>query len=280
MNTRVRLGAFAVVVAAAFAIGTSAGALLGPTPSASEHMPPPPKGGGVVSFADGYRFVTRSASLAPTGGLFQFVVEGPKGVPVKLFTKTHEKLLHFILVNRELTSFHHVHPTLAADGTWSIKLPSLAPGSYRAVADFQVAGGPHLALGNDLSVAGPYLPTQLKEPHSTTNVDGYEVTVATEAKQGGEVKIALTVRKHGRLVTDLQPYLGAFGHLVAMRTGDLAYAHVHPNDYTDGVVHFDAELPSEGRYGLFLDFRHGNSIHTATFAFDQSLVTGTPTMEH
>jgi hypothetical protein len=264
----------------AFGVGTTAGAILGPTPSARDQMPPAPKGGGVVSSTDGYRFVARSTSLSPTGGTFRFVVEGPKGEAVKRYTKTHEKLLHFILVNRELTSFQHVHPTLARDGTWSIELPALSPGSYRAIADFQVADGPHLALGTDLAVAGPYRPTQLEEPRSKTNVDGYDVTIATKSNSAGEVKIAMTIRKDGRLVTDLQPYLGAFGHLVALRSGDLAYAHVHPIAYTNGVVHFDAELPSEGRYGLFLDFRHGNSVHTATFTLDQSLVTGTPTMEH
>ena len=80
------------------------------------------------------------------------------------------------------------------------------------------------------------------------------------------------------VITDLQPFLGAFGHLVAMRSGDLAYAHVHPDDYVDGTVHFDAELNSEGRYGLFFDFKHGNAVHTATFTFDQGLVIGAPSM--
>ena len=117
-------------------------------------------------------------------------------------------------------------------------------------------------------------------PASTSIVDGYEVTIATDVKRGGEVKIALTVRKDGRMVTDLQPYLGAFGHLVAMRSGDLAYAHVHPDDYVDGVVDFDAELTSEGRYGLFFDFKHGDTVHTATFTFDQGLVTDAPSMGH
>ena len=102
----------------------------------------------------------------------------------------------------------------------------------------------------------------------------------SEVREGGEVKIAMTVRKDGHVITDLQPYLGAFGHLVAMRSGDLAYAHVHPDDYLDGTVHFDAELNSEGRYGLFFDFKYGDTVHTATFTFDQGLVTGAPTMDH
>lgn len=280
MNAAQRLAAFGVVVAAVFGIGIGAGALLGPAAAAQEEMTPAPLGEGVVSTRDGYRFVPANTDLPAGGGDFHFVIEGPDGNAVHTFTKIHEKDLHFILVNRELTVFHHVHPTLAADGTWSIALPALSAGSYRAVADFQVASGPRLALGVDLAVAGTYTTSALAAPATTSVVDGYAVTIATEVKRGGEVKIALTVRKDGRLVKDLQPYLGAFGHLVAMRSGDLAYAHVHPNDYVDGVVDFDAELIAEGRYGLFFDFKHGDAVHTATFTFDQGLVTGAPTMGH
>ena len=278
MNTVQRLSAFGAVLAGIFAIGIGAGAALGPAASANETMSPAPMGEGVVSARDGYRFVPTTRQLAKDGGTFHFVIEGPKGTPVLDFQQEHEKDLHFILVNRDLTIFRHVHPARAADGTWSIDLPSLPGGSYRAVADFHVAHGPRLALGTDLSVAGTYIPTTLAEPATTSTVDGYEITIRSDVRNGGEVKIALTVRQDGKVVTDLQPYLGAFGHLVAMRSGDLAYAHVHPDDYVDGTVQFDAELNSEGRYGLFFDFKHGNTVHTATFTFDQGLVTGAPTM--
>ncbi|MGZ4673160.1 MAG: hypothetical protein ACXWBO_02585 [Ilumatobacteraceae bacterium] len=280
MNAPQRLAVFGAIVAAMFAGGIAAGASFGPAAAAKETMAPAPMGEGVVSYKDGYRFVPDTTQLASGGGPFHFVIEGPKGTPVVQFTKVHEKDLHFILVNRELTVFHHVHPTLAADGNWSIDLPALPPGSYRAVADFQVAKGPRLALGVDLSVAGSYVPTTLAEPQSTSTVDGYQVTIGTDVGSGGDVKVSMTVRQNGQLVTDLQPYLGASGHLVAMRSGDLAYAHVHPEDYVGGVITFNAELPSEGRYGLFLDFKHGDVVHTASFTFDLGLVTGAPSMAH
>ncbi|MCU1397163.1 MAG: hypothetical protein JWN62_272 [Acidimicrobiales bacterium] len=278
MNTCQRLSVFGIVLAGIFGIGIGAGAMLGPPASAKEVMAPAPMGEGVVSTKDGYRFVPATGQLDAAGGTFHFVIEGPRGAPVLDFTPEHEKDLHFILVNRDLTVFHHLHPTRAANGRWSIDLPALPPGSYRAVADFHVAHGPHLALGTDLSVAGDYIPTALAEPDTTSRVDGYEITMQTDAREGGEVKIALIVSKDGHVITDLQPYLGAFGHLVAMHSGDLVYAHVHPDDYLDGTVHFDAELSSEGRYGLFFDFKHGDIVHTATFTFDQGLVTGAPMM--
>ena len=180
------------------------------------------------------------------------------GDPVRHFTPVHERDLHLIVVNRDLTTYHHVHPTLDADGTWTIDLPALDPGSYRAVADFQISDGPRLALGTDLSVAGTYRPTKLGEPSPVATVDDYQVTLATQRGNGGEVTAIVTVRQNGELVEDLEPYLGADGHLVAMRSGDLAYAHVHPIEHhgddgdEPGVVRFNAELSSAGRYAPVL----------------------------
>lgn len=73
-------------------------------------------------------------------------------------------------------------------------------------------------------------------------------------------------------VRNLEPHLGAFGHLVALRQGDLAYLHVHPEGQPgDGrtapgpQVRFGAEFPSAGAYRLYLDFRHDGVVRTAEF---------------
>jgi hypothetical protein len=66
---------------------------------------------------------------------------------------------------------------------------------------------------------------------------------------------------------------------VALRQGDLAYLHVHPDGAPgDGrtaagpAVTFYAEVPSAGSYRLYLDFRHGDAVHTAEF----TVVAGDP----
>ena len=281
MNTSTRLASFGVALVAVLGLGAGLGAAVGPDVADIEAEAPAPIGQGVVSAAEGYRLSPTSTELDPDGGTFRFSIQDQDGTPIHDFTPIHERDLHLIVVNRELTAFHHVHPTLAADGTWSIDLPALPPGSYRAVADFQVADGPRLALGTDLAVAGPYQPADTAGPTWQATTDGYDVELAAERSDTGEVTATLTVRRNGELVTDLEPYLGASGHLVAMRHGDLAYAHVHPveDDVAPGVVTFDAELSSAGRYGLFFDFKHDGSVHTAAFTFDQGPVTGTPDME-
>ena len=86
------------------------------------------------------------------------------------------------------------------------------------------------------------------------------------SEAGKQAKLTLTVAKDGKPVTDLEPYLAAYGHLVALREGDLAYLHVHPDgEPGDGTtkpgpsITFFAEVPSAGRYRLYLDFKHGGS---------------------
>ena len=75
----------------------------------------------------------------------------------------------------------------------------------------------------------------------------------------------------GEPVTDLEPYLGAYGHLVALREGDLAYLHVHPEEAEPGPeVAVRAEFPSAGDYRLFLDFQHDGEVRTAEFAVETS----------
>jgi hypothetical protein len=280
MKAGTRVAVFAAGLVAVLGLGAGLGAAVGPTPTKEPAMEPAPLGQGVLATVDGYRLVPATTNVPATGAEFRFVIDAADGTPVHRFTDLHERKLHLVVVNRELTAFAHLHPQLAADGTWSVRLPALSPGSYRAIADFHVTGGPRLALGTDLAVAGDYRPTRMPAPATTASVDGYQVQLATTAGRGGEIEAALTVRHGGALGADLQPYLGAYGHLVALRSGDLAYAHVHPTGRTGATITFDATLPSQGRYRLFLDFKHNDRVHTAAFTFDQGVVTGAPDMEH
>jgi hypothetical protein len=175
-------------------------------------------------------------------------------------------------VRRDLTGYQHVHPQLAADGTWSIPL-DLTAGTWRLFADFDPAGdGAALVLGADVAVAGDQVPQPLPEPSTTAEVDGYTITLDGQLVPGQESQLTLSVSRNGQPVTDLQPYLAAYGHLVALRDGDLAYLHVHPAGQPgDGTtapgpdITFYATAPSAGDYRLFLDFQHGDVVRTAEF---------------
>jgi hypothetical protein len=104
-------------------------------------------------------------------------------------------------------------------------------------------------------------------------VDDYEVTLDGALVAGTASRLSLAVRRGGVAVNDLQPYLGASGHLVALRAGDLAYLHVHP--VGKGLT-FDAEVPSVGTYRLYLDFKHRGEVRTAEFTAVAGVVPAAP----
>ena len=230
---------------------------------------------GLAVSADGYTLVPSSTELTPgTTSAFAFKVIGKDGKPVKAYTVLHDKELHLIVVRRDLAGYQHVHPTRAASGTWSVPLAVASAGVYKAFANFQPSGQAMpmpMTLAVDLMASGQFTATALPKPALTATVDGFKVALAGQVVVGGS-KLTFTVTQSGK-PADLQPYLGAFGHLVALRVGDLAFLHVHPEG-TPGHEHhppaggkltFIAPVPTAGHYRLFLDFKAGDVVRTAEF---------------
>jgi hypothetical protein len=268
-----RLAAFGLGLVALFAAALGVGRLVGPVAAepaaaggaghaeaAADRGPAAAAPGGLQVSERGYT-LQLSAPTAPAGpSTLAFRVLGRDGRPVTAYQVSHEKELHLIVVRRDLSGYRHLHPTRDAAGTWTARV-DLRPGAYRVLADFQPAGEPEaLTLGADLTVPGTVRPRVLPAPAGQTVVDDYPVTLTGTLRPGAVSRLSFAVSRSGRPVTDLQPYLGAAGHLVALRAGDLAYLHVHPAG--DGLS-FDVEVPSPGTYRLYLEFQHGGKVRTA-----------------
>ncbi|GAA0993754.1 hypothetical protein GCM10009555_084970 [Acrocarpospora macrocephala] len=224
--------------------------------------------GGLQVSERGFTLVPETTTLTPGQETdFRFTVVGTDGRPVTAYKIEHEKYLHFIVVSRDLGHFQHLHPELSGDGVWSVPLKLPSAGTYRAFADFTPNPGKNLTLGMDLFAPGAYTPEPAPPTSRTATVDGYTVTLTGDLVPGAASMLTVNVTKDGKPVTDLQPYLGAYGHLVALRAGDLAYLHVHPETTkTAGPeITFHTEVPSPGGYRLFLDFQHGGTVRTADF---------------
>jgi len=298
MHTGLKITAFAAALAATFGTAYGVGQGMGPVvddepparhdahtggDSGSEEHPGEPGHsghrtapvGGLQIAENGYRLDLRTPRLAAgrTTDL-RFAVRGDDGRAVTAFRREHDKELHLIVASRDLNTYRHLHPVRAADGTWSVPVSLPGAGDYRVFADFtpDKKGAENLTLGADLAVAGTYTPRKVPAPDTTATTDGYEVKLGGALRPGAARELKLTVSRGGRPVTDLQPYLGAYGHLVALRSGDLAYLHVHPNgEPGDGTtaagpdISFTATAPSAGTYRLFLDFKHDGKVHTAAF---------------
>jgi hypothetical protein len=194
-----------------------------------------------------------------------FHVVDDHGERVRDFDVEHTKRMHLIVVRRDLTAFQHVHPVEDAQGNWTIPLRLDGPGSYRMFADFSHDDKP-TTLATDLTVDGAFAANTLPRPQLMVDAgDGYGVELDRgRAVAGKESTLRFTVLREGRPVR-VQPYLGADGHLVALRQGDLAFLHVHPTESGQGIT-FDSTFPTPGNYGLFLQFKVDGRVHTAAFS--------------
>ncbi|GAA3372717.1 hypothetical protein GCM10020367_28940 [Streptomyces sannanensis] len=302
MNTGLRITAYTAALAATFGSAYGVGQGVGPVadkPTARQeareahgagHAGEGEAGKGADRHGDGHDGAAPGAAQPAAGGLqisdggytldldtpriaagkpaeLRFSVEDGSGRKVTAYQREHGKELHFIVASRDLTVYRHLHPVRAVDGTWSTPVRLPAAGGYRVFADFKPAGDAKgLTLGADLAVSGAYAPAALPARSARAGIDGYEVTLDGRLTPGRAGELKLRIAKSGKPVTDLEPYLGSYGHLVALRSGDLAYLHVHPNEGGPGPeVSFTATAPSAGSYRLFLDFQHEGKVRTAAF---------------
>lgn len=241
---------------------------------------------GVTSAHGGYLLspISAPAEAGRTGNL-SFRILDADGQALRSFATSHEKELHLIVVRTDGTEFRHVHPTMNADGTWSLPWEWVAAGTYRIYTDFvpDVDGAAEpITLTRTVEVSGQFTAAP-PEATNTATVDGYTVDLTGDTVAGSGSELTFTVSKNGKPITNLEPYLGAFAHLVALRDGDLAFLHVHPEGDEPAAgetagpdVGFVAELPTPGRYLLYLDFQVDGKVHSAPFVVD---TTGTPPAE-
>jgi hypothetical protein len=234
----------------------------------------------------GYTLRLDSTQFAQGGrqGL-RFSIEGADGKPVTEFDELHERRMHLIVVRRDGAEFQHLHPEMDATGTWTVPLKLDRSGVYRAFADFSVGGEQHTLAGDLFVFGGKFEARPFPPPQPLDATDGYEVRLRTGELVAGEPStLAFSVSQGGHAVHGLDPYLGAKGHLVALREGDLAFLHVHPEEAGGEHGHggeaahgheagadeiaFAATFPTAGRYRLYLQLKHEGVVRTAEFTVE------------
>jgi hypothetical protein len=288
LRVPVKLGLFALGLAAAFGLGAAAGAVV-PDQSGSGDAPAGhgPTGGddsgpqahttegmaellGLPVAAGGYRL-----DVSPGSGPsdLRFRILGADDSPVVDFVEENEALLHLIVVRRDMSGFQHLHPVLdAGSGIWSARVELDGAGSWRLIVDAVAVdrGEPTpVILGADVDVDGEFAAEPLPAPTERVGVDGYDLTLVEPPTTEQDQAVVVSVERDGAPVTDLEPYLGNAGHLVALRAGDLAYTHLHSSAGTGGPeLRFAGGLPSSGTYRLFVQFADGDAVHTAAFTVE------------
>jgi hypothetical protein len=216
---------------------------------------------------------------------FRIMVLHPDSkAPIRDFAIVHDKRFHLFMVSQDLEDFAHIHPDQEGDGSWTIEHSLARPGYYRMYADFLPVGGTPQVLARTLATSAhdgdlsKGVPRLSPDRNMVKSADGTTVNLAvlpsSEIVAGRTVKLQYHLTRNGTPVTDLEPYLAAWGHTLVLSEDGLEYVHAHPIEYlradaTDvrggPTVTFDATFPKPGRYRLWTQFKRHGAVSTVSF---------------
>ncbi len=219
----------------------------------------------------------------------RFSVFHPKtGKQIQDFNILHDMPFHLFVVSRDFSEFQHIHPTKQADSSFTIETVLPKPGYYQIYCDLFPAGGMPQVIHKNLITAGytgDLFGSQARivpDKNYAKTLDGINFELKLEpgnpvAGQPAILKYQITDAQTKKPVTDLQPYLGAWGHTLILSEDATDYLHSHPAEMipegvdrskisSTGIVNFDTFFPRPGNYRIWSQFQRNNKITTVSFS--------------
>jgi len=210
------------------------------------------------------------------------VTDKRTGRPLARYQTLQEKLMHVVVLRKDLLSYDHIHPefdgkdtftvthTFPTDGTYYLYVEYSPPDFYENLSVAKII------VGNSSDSANAVL--TVDEKTKLFN-DAYRVTLTgpstIKANDTVDFSYTITDEKNGTPITDLETYLGAFGHMSAVREDMEIYTHVHPitvpltaSDLGGPTVQFSTFFPKSGKYKLFTQFKHKGRVFVTDFVVE------------
>lgn len=196
------------------------------------------------------------------------VVDPRDAAQVKDFQIVHEKLFHLFLVSQDLNWFAHEHPVLGKDGVFRYTAIFPKPGMYRLLSDFYPQGGTPQLLTRTVIVPGaPLAPlgVKLQPDVAPRKGDNMSVELTTDPPQPiAGMKTLLFF--HVDPADGLEPYLGAWGHMLAASEDLIDTTHTHPFLADGGPrIQFNMIFPRPGVYRVWVQFQRKGIVNTVKF---------------
>jgi hypothetical protein len=201
-----------------------------------------------------------------------FDIQDKNGKPMDKFDITHEKEMHLIVVSKDLSYFDHIHPEYKGNGEFQINYNFPAGGEYELIADYKPTNGQSETQKQWIKVDGNALPQVAIQPDKelTQVVDGKEVTLNFDNLVANkELNMTFTFKdaKTKQPITNVQPYLGAVGHVVVLDKDAKSYLHVHPTDEKSSGpdAKFMTTFPASGLYKIWGQFQTDGKVFIVPF---------------
>lgn len=238
--------------------------------------------GMALSLVDGARYRVAVTPLAspilpgePT--TLRFAITDPKGKPVRKLEVVHEKILHLLITSSDLSWFAHEHPEQNANGELELRMTFPAPGRYTLFNDFTPPRVGMQVVPVELTVEGtpPAAVPLVVDDRQAKTVDGFTARLAADAPlvAGQNLGLVVSLARDGAPVTDLEPFLGAMGHLIIVSADREHFVHSHPLEHRGRRdrgpdVRFQCRFPTGGTYKAWAQFQHAGNVLTVPFTLD------------
>lgn len=227
---------------------------------------------------------TPAAPKAGTPTEIKLTVRNPvTKATVKRMAVVHEERYHLFVLSEDLDHYDHVHPTPQADGSFAVTVTLPATGHYTLLSDFLPVGGRAQVIASRIATEGaPAEPTRahlVPDTNLSQSVGG--MTLALTLPAGGLVAgkpqtftYRVTDAASGAPVTDLQPYLGAYGHTLVMSEDLRQHVHVHPSEEVPAnralakggpTLTLRGTFPESGNYRIWTQVKRNDVVSLSVF---------------
>jgi hypothetical protein len=213
-----------------------------------------------------------SKTQPQTNTTISLQIQDAKGKPVEKFDVVHEKNMHLIVVSKDLAYFNHIHPEYKGKGQFEVTTQFPAAGEYKLIADYAPSGSGPVNKSNWVTVDGaaPALAPIVPDTKLVQVVDGKEVTLSFDHLMAGMelgLNFHIVDKKSMQPIKDLEPYLGAVGHVVILTADAGNYLHVHPTDEKakGPDAKFMTSFPKSGVYKIWGQFQQNGKTFVVPF---------------
>ncbi|CAH2717259.1 hypothetical protein BACCIP111895_04449 [Neobacillus rhizosphaerae] len=192
---------------------------------------------------------------------------------IQSFETVHEKKMHLFIVSKDLAYFSHIHPKYHGNGEFDITETFPSGGDYKVIAEFTPKGGGDssveshwLHIDGEPAKEEPLIP----DKEFTKVVDGKKVSLTfSQLAAGKTIHMTFTINDAAtnKPIKNLQPYLGAMGHTVAMSADAEKYLHIHPMTTSGNGpnIIFMTIFPEKGVYKVWGQFKYEGKVFTVPF---------------
>ena len=193
------------------------------------------------------------------------IADPQSGKPVTQFELIHERLFHLFLISQDLQYFAHEHPELQPDGSFTFSATLPVGGLHRVLCDFYPVGGTPQMIAKTIILPGPESKPNLQEDSSSKTAENLRVSLTKDPNEptaGRKTMLFFELEP----ADGLEPYLGAWGHLLAASEDLIDMIHSHPAWEEGGPkIQFNVIFPRPGMHRVWVQFQRGGVVNTAAF---------------